>query len=258
MAKPTASFNGYDLATYVPGLIVIAHNPYKFPNRKLNVQKIGNTDRSALTSAYYEDKKINVTVEIGRDTRELLDDSIDALNLILQEEEAALITNYGSGSRQWTATLSNIGYSDVKGGHATLDLEFEMADPIGTATASTPLFSNTVTDNTTGGSFIVAGTAKWQKPLITITYSALTGGTNKTVTVSNGSTGQAVSVTRTWTAADVLIIDATTGKVSVNGTEVAFSGAIPEWKPGTGTLVYTDNLTTRTRATNALYYKRYA
>lgn len=257
MAKPTVSFNGYDLATYVAGLIVVGTDPYRFPARELNTAKIANTDKSVTNSAYYKDKKINVLVEIGATSRELLDAALDQLNLILQAHEAALVCSYGSGTRQWNATLSNVMLSNVIGGHAEIDLEFECSNPIGTDVNSTALFSNTLSGSSNSVSFLLGGTAEWQQPIITITYSALTGGTGKVVTVGNSASGQSVSITRTWTAGDVLVIDSQAKTVKVNGTDVAFTGAIPEWNPGTAGMDYNDTLTTRTRATSALYYKRY-
>jgi phage-related protein len=264
MSKPTASFDGNDLATVVPGLIVVKTNPNKFPNRTLTVGQLSNADKSVQSSAFYKDKKINVIVEIGRNTRELLDDSVDILYSILQNEEATLIMSVGSGTRQWTATLSNITITDMVGGHATFDIEFQCSDPIGIDTASTNLFSTALTNSSSTTNFVLGGTAKWQQPVITITFSALTGGTAKIVTVGNSATGQTVSITRTWVAGDVLVIDSKLKKVTVNGTEVAFTGAIPEWAGPSngatqvaGSMDYTDTLTTRTRSMVGTCQKRY-
>lgn len=259
MSKPTANFNGNDLASVVPGLMVVATNPYRLGNRQLSTSVLANADRSTTPSAFWTDKKLNVTVEIGRNTRELLDDSIDLLYYYLRELEAPLILSWSTTTRQWNATLANIAFSDVQGGHAVLDIEFEVSDPLGIDVNSTQLFSTALTGATSTTSLgLVGGTAKWQRPVITITISALTGGTAKTVSVGNSNTGQQVNITRTWTAGDILVIDSKLKKVTVNGTEVAFTGAIPEWQSGqVGSMDYSDNLTTRTRSMVGVYYKRY-
>lgn len=257
MSKPTASFNGSDFASSVPGLRILSTDPYRFPNKDLDISQLANADKSVTVAAFFKDKKINVRIEIGRDTRELLDDSIDTLNGILREREAALVLSVGSSTRQWTATFANMSFSDVQGGHAVIELEFQASDPLGSDVNTTQLFSTALTGATSATNFIVGGTAKWQRPVITITISALTGGTAKLVSVGNAATGQQVNITRTWTAGDILIIDSKLKKVTVNGTEVAFTGAIPEWAPGSGTMDYSDNLTTRTRTMVGVYYKRY-
>lgn len=264
MSKPTASFNSNDLATIVPGLIIIGL-PKRFPNRALTVGQVANSDKSVMSSDFYKDKKINVVAEIGRNTRELLDDAEDILYSILQAEEAALVLSWGSGgSRQWTATLSNVTVSDVQGGHATYDIEFEASDPIGVDVNSTSLFSTALTGSSSTTNFVIGGSASWQQPVITITLSALTGGTGASIVVGNPANGQQVTITGNRVAGDVVVIDSKLKKVTVNGTEVAFTGGIPEWAAPTngaasvaGSMSYSDTLTTRTRSMVATYQKRW-
>lgn len=257
MSRPTASFNGTDFASAVPGLIITGVVPQRFPNRALTVVQIANRDKSVLSIANYSDKKINVLVEIGQNTRELLDDAIDVLYKFLQPQEAALVVSVGSGTRQWTATLANVSISDVLGGHALLDIEFQCSDPIGRDVNTTQLFTTALTGSTSNTNFVVGGTAYWQQPKITITYSALTGGSSAQIRVGNDATGQQIIITRTMVAGDVLEIDSMLGTVKVNGVEVAYTGAFPQWNPGSGTLSYEDSMTTRTFTMTGVYYKRY-
>ncbi len=263
MGRSVFTFNGVDPAAVVPGLSVIATNPYRPPVREITENKIANSDISVTSAANYKDKKLNVAVEIGRNTRELLDDSIDLLLACLQEREAALVLSAGSTTRQWTATFSNMSFSDAQGGHVTIDIEFLAANGIGTDISSTSLFSNSLSGASNNTAFVggpLGGSVKWQQPVITITLSALSGGTGASVVVGNPSNGQQVTITRNWTAGDVIVIDSRSGlkKVTVNGTEVAFTGSIPEWQRGlAGSMDYSDTLTTRTRAMSGLYYKRY-
>lgn len=261
MAKPTASFNASDLATVVPGLMITGHTAYRPGNRKLNTAKIANTDKSAMPSAYFDDKKLNVQVEIGRDTRELLDAAMDILLGILLPTQSTLLLGNGTSTRQWTATYSNMAISNVKGGHAEIDIEFEAADGIGIDTASTSLFSTQLTGNNTNTPFIgiIGGSMPWQQPIITITLNSFTGSTSDSITVGNPLNGMQVVIARAWAAADVLVIDSKLKKVTVNGVEVAFTGSIPEWQSGiAGSMDYTDTFTVRNRTMSGIYYKRYA
>lgn len=262
MAKPTAAFNSSDLATVVPGLIITGHTAYRPGNRKLNTAKIANTDKSAMPSAYFDDKKINVQIEIGRDTRELLDAAMDILLGILMPTQSTLLLGNGTSTRQWTATYSNMAISNVKGGHAEIDIEFEAADGIGTDTASTSLFSTTLTGNNTNTPFVggpLGGSMQWQQPVITITLNSFTGSTSDSMTVGNPLNGMQVVITRQFVAADVIVIDSKLKKVTVNGVEVAFTGSIPEWQSGiAGSMDYSDTFTARNRLMTGLYFKRYA
>ncbi len=257
MNKPTASFNAYDLASTIQGLIVVATDPNKMPVRVLNTNAIASANKSATTSAYFTVKPVTIDIEIGADTREILDLRIDSLKQILQDEEATLLTSQNGTDRSYTATLSGFNIQDSKGGWAAIELVFTCADPYGYATSSTTLASSTTTGSTRTNNFLVLGSAKWQLPVTTITLTALTGGTSKAITVDNPATGQSIVISRTFTAGDVIVIDSKQRKVTVNGTEVAFTGAFPEYNPGAGQLNYSDTLTTRTVTIATTYVKRY-
>ena len=113
--------------------------------------------------------------------------------------------------------------------------------------------------------FTVLGTAPYQQPIITVTFTAIgSSPVTGTVSIGNNATGQQLNITRLWTAADVLIIDSSlssTTPVTVNGSAVNFVGAFPAFFSsfaGTaGTLTYADTFASRTITLAALYYKNY-
>lgn len=257
MSSPTVSFNGVDLASRVPGLSILSTNPYRIPGRSIQNDKLANADKSVNAAAYWQEKKINVRIIIGRNTRALFEDSLDALTAILQAENATLLFNFGSSTRQWTATLANISVQEVLGGLGEIELEFQCSDPLGYDVASTPLITSAYSGSTSTDSFVIGGSFAWQAPIITITLTAITGGTDKTITVGNPATGQQISIFGTWVNNDVIVIDCQNKTVKVNGVDVDFDGAIPEWQPGAGTMSYSDDLTTRVHSHSAIYYKRY-
>lgn len=67
-----------------------------------------------------------------------------------------------------------------------------------------------------------------------------------TLQVSNNTTSQYVSVTRTWAIGDIFVIDTFNKSVQVNGIDVTFTGAFPEFKVGSGTFAYSDTYPSRT------------
>lgn len=257
MSSPTVSFNGFNLVTSVPGLIITGSDPYRMPVREILNDPVANDDKSVTSAAYWRARKVNIRLEIGQNTRELFDAARDTLVGILQGFEKTLIFSYGAGTRQWTASMSNMSITEVQGGHGVFDIEFTCADPMAFDSDTISLFSSSKTGATSPEHFRVAGTAPWQKPVITITISAITGGTGKTITVGNAANGQQVQITRNYIAGDVIVINARTGKVYANGTEIDFVGAIPNFETCTNCqLDYTDDFTTRTYTIAGVYNKR--
>lgn len=256
MSKPVAYFDSHNFEE-VPGLTIVKIPP-RPANRDLQTGYIPGTDKSATYSARYKDRKLNITIEIGRDSRELFDDSLDVLMGLLNGRNKELKLPYGSTYRIWTATYSNMNISDVLGGHGQIELEFLASDPIGIDISSTQIFSENVTSSSSTKNFVLGGSFEWQKLLITLTLNSVTGATNKTITIDNPATGQTLTITSTFANGDVLVIDGESGDVTLNGTPVEFSGIVPDWEVGAGSLLYSDNFTTRNRTLVAEYYKRYS
>lgn len=259
MSKAVVSFNGLDFENSVPGLRIVITDPYRAPNRTVTTNKIARTNKSVTSSAFFNDKKINITVEIGVNTRELMDVAIDQFKAILQAKEATLITTYGTVTRQYTATMDNFSITGVAGGHSTIDVEFECADPYGYDTALTTLVTGAQTGASRTDNVTFGGTAEKQQPVITITLTKVVPGSNHGITITNPATGQAIVINRVtgWAAADVLIIDTAQKLITLNGSVIAFTGPIPEWDLGAGQIQYADTFTSRTFSIGVAYRKRY-
>lgn len=251
------TFNSSDLETAVSGLR-ITKLPDRPPVRDLNFAALARTDKRTVSSGFYRERKISIVCEIARDSRALLDDSLDVLNKLLAPREKTLVVPYGSTTRQYTATLLNISKSDPIGGWVELELEFATSDSMGYATSATTIVTH---NNNVAASksyfFQLDGSAEWQYPVITVTINSLLGGTSKSITIGNQDTSQAIVVTRTWTAADVLVIDTVNQTVKVNGADVEFSGGFPIFKLPSGTLTYLDTISHRNVNISATYQKRY-
>lgn len=252
-----AQFDSVDI-TAVPGLTVLGIDSYMPPRRSLTMVDIARTNKSKNTAGFYTERLITVMVGIGRNTRDLAEQSIDTLNGLIQGLEKDLIVSQAGNARKYTATLQDAHVVHGGGAYVELNLVFACTDRFGYDTAYVVIFSNNaVTSSGRSDNYTFGGSAPWQLPVLTYYYSALTGGTAKTVLVGNSATGQQVSITRTWVAGDRLEIDVKNGTVKVNGVEVAWSGALPEFAPGAGTITYSDNLTTRTVNMSGYYYRRY-
>lgn len=253
----TCTFNGVDITT-IAGLTILAINPYIPAKRGLTVNSIARTNKARINSAFFNKRTITVKVGIVQGTRALAEAALDSLMQILQGIDKDLVLNQSGGQRKYSATFSDAVMHVEGGAYLEMDLVFETSDHYGYDTADTLL--KTITGYTSAqktDQITLGGSAAWQVPKITITFSAISGGTAKTVIVGNDGTSQAVTIVRTWATGDVLEIDALNQTVKVNGAEVAFTGAIPEWAPGVGYISYSDNFTSRTLGYIMTYKKRY-
>lgn len=243
--NPT-SYNGTFLQS-IEGVTVLATNPYKIPKRDLSMSTIARTSQSAVNSGFWSERDIEVRVSISRTTRELMQDSLDQLMAVLQPLNKELILPQGTGMRKYYCSLSDAPVDKDGGSYQELTLVFSCSDRYGYATTTTTVFTiPSTTAGTRSDQITLQGSAEWQTPVLTLTFSSITGGTNATVTVGNNGTGQAVSITRNWSSSDILVIDAYNKTVKVNGIAVAFIGAIPEWKSGVGVWYEVDNFSART------------
>lgn len=255
----TARFNGVDIDS-IPGVSILNTDPYKMPRRDVLMEQISRTNKSRTNSAFFVERIIVVRIAVQRNTRALMEQSIDAVMAILQGVNKELIVDQSGGNRLYYATLADAPVEEDGGSYQEIDLTFTCTDRYGYSTsASTILTIGTTTAASRSDNITFTGSAITQTPIFTITYSALTGGTNKTVNIGNGSTGQVLSITRNWTSGDILRID-TSGlvpSVKVNSTEVDFMGAFPTFAVGAGTWSYSDNLTTRTFTGSITCVSRY-
>lgn len=258
MSKYGVKFNAVDLEDYVPGLVVTGVDPYRMPNQKMVSQQIARNDLSTVSSRFWTDKKTTVSIEIGRDTRPLLEASIDRLKYILQGKEKALVVPQGVQNRQYTATLSNMTFKEPSGGHQEIELEFFCSDPFGYDVSATTLYSYAAL---VGGLYdfrcTFEGSAIVQKPIVTITINTVSANTNGLIAIENQDKGFSLEIRRAWVAADVLVVNCQTGDVTVNGTDVDFDGVIPDWDTGVGDITYSDDFSARNFAIDIQYNKRY-
>lgn len=254
-----ANFDGNQLVT-VPGLTVLATNGYAPPKRHLTVNDLARSDKSKTNAAFYNERYIVVTVGIARATRQLLEQSLDIMWTMLQGTEKELVISQSvdvAGKptvRKYFSTFSDAPIKVSGGSYVELDLTFTCSDRFGYETAYTVLASRTSSSASITENHNFRGSALWQVPIITLKLTAVTGPTSN---ITIGSASQQTTITRAWAANDFVEIDSFNKTVKVNGLAVQFTGAIPEFAPGAGSLTYSDGFTTRTFTLYAYYYARY-
>jgi hypothetical protein len=223
---------------------------------------LSHGNRSALPFVEYPNKPINLRGQIVGTSIADCDAQIDTFNGLLVTQNGNLDFDYNGGSlnRRYMGTFTNIDVQRPGGlAWANFDALFVAIQPFGQDTTTTSIVSASgVTTASAQYAFTLGGTAPFQLPIITVTFSAIgSAPVAGTVSLGNDSTGQQINVTKTWSATDVLVVDCTLNTVTVNSLPVNFTGAFPSFFTGAGTLDYSDTFASRTYAISGVYYKYY-
>jgi predicted phage tail component-like protein len=241
--KRSVFYNSYDLEN-ISGFTITEINSYSAPSRDLKINALASADGVVVSGDNYNQKRIIIKGVITLTTRELMEQSIEEIKGRLNYREAILKLNQSSTTREYTATYETLEISDVAGGFCNVVINFVCSDPLGYSPNRTTLLT-ALNLTTTNQSYVVTPTGYYhQLPYITVDVNTVTGGTGD-MTLSNLTTGQTITINNVWANGDILIIDAETGDVTINGTASDFTGAIPILEARANTIVYTDNFTTR-------------
>lgn len=259
--------NNNNLEGLVSGLQIVSINAHHPPKQTLSQYIIANANRSKTTQNYFTSKKISITCVIKRQSRVLLEKSLDTLWPIIAGNENTLIITQSDQQRRYTATWADTIWQEERGGYAKFDIVFSLSDQFGYDTNYTLLIDQS---NITAVSSVFTmadldGSAEFQAPLITLWLSVATYSGNEIgLVVGNANNGQEVSILRDhWSVDDFVQIDSVNKSVTINGVPTTYSGMIPEWQPksivGTGNAKISigDDLATRKWRMRVTYNKRW-
>lgn len=254
MIETTVYFDGNDLSQ-LDGISIFDHDFNMLPDRDIKINKLARADRSIITSAEYTSKPITVQGMAEACDRYDAEEAFQNLRSFLQRPNRTLLVVQGASTLQYTATLSSDSYKWIAN-NLMFTLEFTASDPIGYESTTTDEGSTNITTASQSIAFDVEGSFK-ALPVITFDINSVTGGTSAAVTIQNSRTGQGITLTRTWTAADIAIIDSYEKTVTINGADSDFTGTFPTFDPGSQIISYTDAFTTRSVDVAVEYVKRF-
>jgi len=241
------------------GVYTIKTDVYSAPPITIQDEKLAQADGSVIVKKQLAPKVFTCDGYMQMDTTANLDLLLDTFKRALNKQEQNFDIDYAGSTRRYTATPRNMIISREKGlNTCTWSVEFLCANPVGADISSSTLLSPTTISTSSSTAGITVNGSYKAEPKITITITAVTGGTGgKTVTISNASTLRGVAITRDWTAGDVLEIDSLKKTLFINNSVIDFTGQFPMWDPGNSGISYLDNFTTRTVSMTASYYVRY-
>lgn len=254
------SFDSNNLQTYSPttdvGIITNDIQHTDLPAKDAALYGLANTNQSVMPYVGYPSRAISIAGAIKGSTSADLDSRIDSFKAYFLGKDKNLDIEYNGTTRRYVATVNTISVVRRKKAlFATFEVQFVCTLPFGKNTSATTALNQsgrTASGYTDAYTFL--GSAPFQLPVITITYSAVSGGASF-VTFGNNANGQGITITdQTWVASDVLEIDVANRTVKKNGTEIDFLGAFPEFAPGAQNFSYTDGFTSRTFAITVTYY----
>lgn len=238
-------FNGVNLDN-ITGIVITNRNVHPIPVKQLATNNLANADGAKLVSANYSAREIVIEGVIAATSRSLMEVTRDTLLTYLSPAEQILELDQAGDRRQYTATVSNIIFTDAVGGYITFTITFVCSDPFGYAVKVTePSLAGAITTPNAQKTFTILGGYN-VLPLITVTLNSVTGATSKQLTITNAKTGAAITIARTFANGDIIVIDCFNKTVKVNGTAVNYSGKFLSFQPTTTELLnYDDTFATR-------------
>lgn len=218
------------------------------PEQEVQIYQLTHGNKSIYLPDGYSGKKINVKGMLQADTIADFDQLLDEFKGYFTGGAGYLDIGYGGSTRRYYAKAIPPKLPRPGGlMYSTFTMQFICLIPFGFDTTYTELANvtgETSVPSTT--SLTLGGNAEFQYPIVEITINTATNTTNATVTVSNNNNGQVLSIMRTsWSNGDVIYIDPYEQDVKVNGVEVPFTGAIPIFNKGAGSISISDNFNTR-------------
>lgn len=239
----------------IPGVDLYNHDFNNLPNRDIKSHKLARRSETIVTSSEWTDKTIPVMLEVCGGTRSDTEAVITTIKSLVAGQNGKLRGLQSNLMVEYTATLQDMS-KEWDGVKCYLTLEFFVSSPLGESVETLTLLS--VTGNTLQSlynSIQIEGSGD-AEPTTTIIVSAVTGGTNASMSIYNGLTNQGITITDDFVDGDVVQINSTSMQVTINGVIKDFKGLFPIFGPGSQQLNYSDTFTTRTVDIDVKYKPR--
>lgn len=241
------TFNGNSLQTSSILTSDVQHED--MPDNVAEIFKLHNTAKNVVPYPdQYDPKTITLSGRVISSSATTLDSLLDTFRGYFTGSGKNLDIGYSTGTRRYViAKINKVKIGRPGGlGYANFSVEMITAGFGMNVTTSSLLTANGRTGSYYSDNLTFPGNAPYQQPVITLTYTAASGSGGNTMNIGNDSNGQLITLVRTFSNGDVIVIDTSNQSVKINGLESQFSGAFPEFPPGAGALSYSDDLTSRT------------
>lgn len=252
MAAKNIVFDGYDLQSADIIVSKIEHD--NIPAKELRRYRLVRADGEIITDSRFGGKRILVIGRLKATSSNLLEYFLDDFRAAMagygKENKQLLIEYTGGGTNRVynksTCVSLSIDRRQGTTNFGEFQAEFISTLPYGESESPVVIESNypvAISPLTIPVNF--GGNAR-QKPVMELTVTSFTGASINTISLKNDTTGVGISISRAFVAGDVIEIDVPNMIVKVNGNEVDYSGAFPDFESNTSTdLIVSDDFTAR-------------
>jgi hypothetical protein len=248
------SFNSNDLQTV--NIITTLIDHADIPVKEARMYALSHSNKSIIASVNYPSRSISVVGRLKAVDKSALDTLLDTFKAYFVGADKNLDIDYAGGTRRYIATVNKLAINQGRGlSFADFQIEFICSQPFGrNTTTNTILSSAGRTLNNYTDPYTFLNSSPYNLPQITYTLNSVTDGTLKNVIFGNSSTGQEITINRTWAASEVLVIDCQEKIVTLDDIEIEFNGAFPEFEAAAQNLYYSDTFTARDFDIDVVYY----
>lgn len=229
------TFNSFDLQDSNYHTRKITHR--KFPERIILAEPKSRRDGFSIVDKYFEKKVIVLEGTITGNSEAGLRTLVDNMKKEIRGTDKNLDIDYGGSTIRYKATVQKLEIPEDYFHLTFVPFEIEfLCHPLGKATSTTNHSDDDITSSPHNGSVTITGSES-PLPVIKLTIDAETS--MSVVKFKNTTTNTEITVTRAFSAGEVLEIDCENLTVKVDGTEVDFTGVFPEFEPGSNSYTIT-------------------
>lgn len=231
-------FDGYGLQnTAIISELILTDSA---PSRDVVSFKTPRRDGGGILAADFAGRSVVVRGIIKAASASALATAMDTFKKRVCKQEKNLDINLNDTVRRCTATLVNPQsiFGRRQGYHITdcpFDLEFLSMDPFFKEVDYTASSELSKTDLSLNKDVVNQGSWKSDLDMVIIVDAATS---ITALTVTNNTNDDALTITENINAGDVIRIMGSTKSVTINGTEVEYSGTFPELETGDNSLTF--------------------
>lgn len=223
-------------------------------SRENQIEDLANTNGGVLVQSQLGVKPIYLEGYYSPETITEAQLMYDTLASVLNRQERILQIPHAGAMREYIATPENVIMKQPDGLNR-LTFSFEFVVPQGSSEDpdATELIDEVITTASTSIPLTVLGSVT-ARPHLTITFTSVTGGTGKTVTIRNARDFVGLTFSRDFVTGDVITIDSEEFQIYINGVLTEPDGRFPTWAAGPGALYYSDTFTNRSVQIEGEYF----
>jgi len=244
LTTPTVSYDSVSLQTTDYKIESVLDSLHSLPARSISSFPVARSNKSIITSSEYNARTITLVGFIDDTTSEAsLQGKVDTLKSIaaVGKMNKNLDIEYAGGTRRFLATVSDIQIKKDVSSLYRFTIQFLCSNPFGYATSQTSVSNAAVTTSPKSIVTVITGTAPPFDATITIEVNTETDLTE--IVVQNTNNGDEFTITRAFTAGDIIIAAFSSKTILVNGSEFDYVGIVPEFESGSNTWTVTSTST---------------